>query len=574
MSGADNNGYPGQSETPQRVNAQITPVIVPELDAERTAGTLVTWHCGEGETISAGTALLDIEADTISTLPAPASGTLRRRLATAGDMLQEGALIAVLADDAVDDAAIDEFVIGFAAPGISPGTLSPGEPAEAEQESHAQETAAEVAVELPEQKRGEPTAAQDAELDEAQHSQRPGALDEAPEETLDTPPAQEDDTAGEVTAAELPDEQVSQAEEEPSPSESPPARADALPQAEPVGEAAQAPEPEQAQEAETGELEDDRPTVIRKAGTPAPPLEERDPLVASEASMPVSPLARRLADKLGVDIESIKGTGRNGRVTRRDVELAAGIAPTDEESAEPDAVAEEVVSEQAIDVYQNPYESEDVSDAVRTRAQEQTIPHTVLNAEAHVGDLSNARVKLIMEAGGDVPLEALLVRAAALALRRVPRVNANLVDDEIRVFTHADVSVAVPTGSGMQAPVIRAAEAKTVKEIAKELEDFVHKAQQNELTDDDISGGTFSLVSLASSGVTQFEPAINPPQVATLALGAPVEQVVVREGNPKITTVMRLALCCDLRAVDLGIGAQFVQTVTEILEDPEQLLEE
>lgn len=574
MSNIDDNLPSEEVNASEQVNADIVPVIVPEFDAERSAGTLVTWHCGEGETISAGAVLADIEAaETVNTLRAPAAGTLRRRLAAEGDMLQEGALIAVLAGDAVDEAMIDEFVIGFATPTVSSEPSSENSetvehddngltdaPAGALVHETAQDTAsteeATQAGQGAEIVRGAVQAEEAAPRHEEAPAKPDHSMDAAPEEQ----PAKAVESvhdAGASGPTPVPTETVDD-------------------HAEVAGE-----EPKASTEEDERQEEEpvDRPTVIRKAGSPAPPLEERDPLVASEASMPVSPLARRLAEKLGVDVETIKGTGRNGRVTRRDVELAAGVVPAEEEEeedlAQVDTVTEEPAIAQADEAYDNPYQSEAVTATHRNRAQDlvarQAIPQTILNADAHVGDLLNARVGLMTETGGDVPLDAFLVRAAALALCKVPKINANLVDEEIRLFKHADIAVALPTEDGMQSQVIRAADTKTVPEIARELDDLVERVAQDGLASSDTTGGTFSLVSLASSGVAQFEPAINPPHVATLALGAPVEQVAVREGNAKITPVMRIALCCDMRAVDLQAGARFLGALTDLLEHPDRL---
>lgn len=306
------------------------------------------------------------------------------------------------------------------------------------------------------------------------------------------------------------------------------------------------------------------------------PQQADDPLVASAAEMRVSPIARRLADKLGVDLSDVKGTGRNGRISKHDVEQAAGIA----EAGKPEEAAEASVVEEPAEPEtspENPYRSERLSVTRRTVAKrltesKQDIPHFYLNTEVRVSRLLKMRRELNAGQDHKVSLNDLIVRAAALALRQVPEVNLNFVHDEIRYFEHADIGVAIATDDGLVAPVLRAAETKSVGEISREMSDLVTRTRDGELTQDDLSGGTFSISNLGMYDVSNFDAIINPPQGAILAVGAATERVIVIEGKAKIAPLMSVTLSCDHRVIDGALGAQYLQAFKALIENPGELV--
>ena len=306
------------------------------------------------------------------------------------------------------------------------------------------------------------------------------------------------------------------------------------------------------------------------------PQEVDDPLIASTAEMRVSPIARRLADKLGVDLSIVKGTGRNGRISKHDVELAAGIA----EAGKPEEAARALVAEEPVEpetTTENPYRSERLSATRRTIAKrltesKQDIPHFYLNTELRVSRLLKMRGQLNAGQDHKVSLNDLIVRAAALALRQVPKVNMNFVDDEIRYFEHADIAVAIATEDGLIAPVLRAADTKSVAEISRHMSDLVTRTKDGELTQDDLSGGTFSISNLGMYGVSNFDAIINPPQGAILAVGAAAEGVIVIEGKAKIAPLMTVTLSCDHRVIDGALGAQYLQAFKALIENPGELV--
>ena len=211
----------------------------------------------------------------------------------------------------------------------------------------------------------------------------------------------------------------------------------------------------------------------------------------------VNPAVKRLAKKLGVDLSSVAGTGRNGKVTKEDVEAASrgeSLASKTESS-------------------DNPYESSALSSMRKTIAKrltesKQTIPHFYLTSELNIdnlldlkNELSNEEIKL--------SLNDLIIYSVAKALILEPRANVQFIDEELRIFKHADISLAIATDSGLIAPILRKADTKSPQEIATEVKDLAKRAQIGKLERDEIVGGTFSVSNLGSYGISQFKAIIN-----------------------------------------------------------------
>jgi pyruvate dehydrogenase E2 component (dihydrolipoamide acetyltransferase) len=279
----------------------------------------------------------------------------------------------------------------------------------------------------------------------------------------------------------------------------------------------------------------------------------------------VSPIARRLAEKLGIDVSLIKGTGTHGRVSKEDVEAYAAAMQSGQTGAAapaaPDTgapVRERMTSMRA-------------TIARRLLESKQTIPHYRLAVDVELTALLGHRAAL--NAGGSVKVSIndLLVRAVALALVRHPEVNAQLQGDEIVRFAQADVCVAVASDSGLLTPVVRNADAKTAAQIATAVADLAERARSNRLTREEITGGTFTVSNLGMFGVDRFDAIINPPQVAILAVGAGQDRVVARDGQPAVRRMVTLTLSCDHRVVDGAMGARFLATLRELVETAKSL---
>lgn len=278
--------------------------------------------------------------------------------------------------------------------------------------------------------------------------------------------------------------------------------------------------------------------------------------VVAPAGMSISPKALELAQKLGVDLVRVTGSGPGARVTLQDVEQAAkaqgrGVASRKEEAG-------------------NPYELVKLTTMRRTIAKRMSeaareIPHIYLRTELRVDGL----VALRAEKGKGAPsFTDFFVKAAALALKEKPDVNVHVVGDEIRRFAHADIAVAVAVPGGLVTPVIRRADEKPVATISAELKDLATRARAEQLGQDDYRGGTFSLSNLGMYGVTSFDAIVNPPMGAILAIGAS-RRVAAEAGG--FETVVGVTLSCDHRAIDGALGGEFLAAVKRAIESPDTL---
>ncbi len=290
--------------------------------------------------------------------------------------------------------------------------------------------------------------------------------------------------------------------------------------------------------------------------------------VAVAGESKVSPIARRLADSLGIDATKLKGTGRHGRVSKEDVEtyaiaqgLMSGTGPEEREGAAQSASNEPSRERMT---------SMRLTIARRLTESKQTIPHYRLATDIELGALLRRREQLA--AGGTrVSINDLLLRACALTLIAHPRVKAQFTGEEVLSFAHADLAVAVSTDSGLVTPILRLADTKEVFRIAEEVADLASRARSGQLKREEITGGTFTLSNLGMFGVDRFDAIINPPQVAILAVGAARDRVVVRDGEAAVARVVTVELSCDHRVVDGATGGRFLDALRTRIESAEGL---
>jgi pyruvate dehydrogenase E2 component (dihydrolipoamide acetyltransferase) len=277
----------------------------------------------------------------------------------------------------------------------------------------------------------------------------------------------------------------------------------------------------------------------------------------------VSPIARRIAERLGVDIGKVKGTGRDGRISKEDIEAYAAqmtSAPvaTAAAASTTDAPVRKRLSTLRAAIARKVLEST------------QQIPHYRLSVDIDCSAVVKHRRELA-SAGRSVSLNDLWVRAAALALMRHPVINSRFIDEEIIEGAHADVCVAVATPAGVFAPVIRAAESKSAADIGTEIHALARRAHEGTLKHEDTAGGTFTVSNLGMLGIERFDAIINPPQVAILAIGAAQERAVVRHGAFAAATLATVTLSADHRVVDGAHGAHFLATLRSLMEQPTSL---
>jgi pyruvate dehydrogenase E2 component (dihydrolipoamide acetyltransferase) len=314
---------------------------------------------------------------------------------------------------------------------------------------------------------------------------------------------------------------------------------------------------------ETGVPEEPEPVAEVKspgeepAGTSSPrPPEGR----AQAARVKASPLARRIARERGVELESLQGTGPEGRILAEDVERAAAAGPPSPAPVAMPHAEVEVVQLSSVR-----------KTIARRLTEAWTAPVFQLGISADMSEALALREKLVERlAEGDVKptVNDVLVKLSAVALMRHAPVNATFSGEEIQRHPNAHVGIAVAAPQGLVVPVIRGAERLTVQEIAQVRADLVGRARNNKLKLPDLEGGTFTISNLGMFGVETFTAVLNPPQVAILAVGAVKDEAVVTDGELGVAPIVRLTLTCDHRAIDGADGAEFLRTLVALVEQP------
>ena len=309
------------------------------------------------------------------------------------------------------------------------------------------------------------------------------------------------------------------------------------------------------------------------APTPAPV--SAAPKATAGDRVVASPLAKRIASQLGVDLAKVTGTGPNGRIVKADVEGATGGAAA---PAPVPAVA--APSAAATPDFGIPYEAEKLNNVRKTIARrlteaKQTIPHIYLTVDVRLDALLKLRGELnkaLEPQGVKLSVNDLMIKALAKALEIVPKCNVSFAGDELRKFTRSDISVAVAAPSGLITPIIVDAGAKSVSQISKEMSALAGKAREGKLQPHEYQGGTASLSNLGMFGIKQFDAVINPPQAMILAVGAGEQRPYVVDGALSVATVMSATGSFDHRAIDGADGAALMQAFKQLVEQPLGLL--
>jgi len=300
-----------------------------------------------------------------------------------------------------------------------------------------------------------------------------------------------------------------------------------------------------------------------------------------------SPLARRIAKDRGLDLAAVKGSGPHGRIVKADVEsavpgaaapaaAAAKAGPTPAAAAAPAAAgpgAKALADMLGMTYRQEPLSGMRKVIAKRLTESKQQVPHFYLTVDCELDKLLQVRKDLNSRSDDyKVSVNDFVIRAVALALKKVPAANASYDESGLLYYDHADVSVAVATPAGLITPIIKAAEGKGLATISNEMKDLAVRARDGKLKPEEYQGGTFSVSNLGMFGVKDFAAVINPPQGCILAVGAGEQRPVVKEGALNIATVMSCTLSVDHRVVDGAVGAQFLAAFKKLIEDPLTML--
>ena len=306
-----------------------------------------------------------------------------------------------------------------------------------------------------------------------------------------------------------------------------------------------------------------------------PPAPAREP----GARIFASPLARRMAKQAGLALEAIAGTGPNGRIVKVDVEAAiaaAAAAPAAAVAASAPAAAPAAPPAHAPVAYRDaPASTMRKVIAQRLQEAKREVPHFYLTVDCAVDALLETRAQLNERSDAyNLSVNDFVIRAAALALRKVPAANASWVDGALRQYQSADISVAVAIEDGLVTPIVRNADGKGLAEISAEVKELAGRARAKPmgLAPEEYQGGTFSVSNLGMYGIKEFAAIINPPQSMILAVGTAEQRPVVKDGALAVATMMSCTLSVDHRVVDGALGATFLQAFKGLIEDPLTML--
>jgi len=288
-----------------------------------------------------------------------------------------------------------------------------------------------------------------------------------------------------------------------------------------------------------------------------------------EARVKATPVARRVAAELGVDLSSVKGTGPEGRVTETDVRAAAKSKGAAQKVPAPSIKAGEIARIQLSGMRK----------IIAQRLVESLgpVPHFYLNIDIDAGPLMAAREELKSAGEGaeasKITVNDFVLKAAVQAAVKVPRVNASFDGDAIVQYADVDLGIAVAIEDGLLTPVVRAAQNKSLREISEAVKDLAHRARNKRMKPEEFQGGTFTVSNLGGMAIDSFSAVINPPQGFILAIGRITKMPVIDDGDQIVVGHrMTITMSCDHRVIDGALGAAYLKELRHLLENPALLL--
>ncbi|MBH67150.1 MAG: pyruvate dehydrogenase complex dihydrolipoamide acetyltransferase [Rhodospirillaceae bacterium] len=295
-----------------------------------------------------------------------------------------------------------------------------------------------------------------------------------------------------------------------------------------------------------------------------------EPLAVSNR-ITASPLARRMAEHSGIDLAKISGSGPNGRIVKADIDriISGNGAPLQQVRSTRD------INEPSLTPEYDAVPNSSMRKVIAQRLSEskQSAPHFYMTVDCEIDALFDVRQKLNAKVeDAKISVNDFVIRASALAMKRVPAANASWTEEETRIYKTVDISVAVAVEGGLLTPVVRDAGSKGLKQISSEMKDLAARARDGRLAPEEYQGGTFSISNLGMYGVKEFAAVVNPPQGAILAVGAGEQRPVIRDGAVTVATVMSCTLSVDHRVIDGAVGAEFLDTFKRLIEDPMTML--
>ena len=346
-------------------------------------------------------------------------------------------------------------------------------------------------------------------------------------------------------------------------------------------EAAEEKDQEKVEEPKPAKAAETEPAKAAEPETPASGNGRQASVPIAEAAsgrLIVSPLAARMAAESGIDLRSVNGSGPGGRIVKRDVE---GLISQQELAPQPGAATKQThlravsspVQKSAI-AAASAYRDEPASEMRRTIAKRLVtslgpVPHFFLTTEIEMDRAAEMRSGINeLDPELKISINDIIIKVAAAALLQHPQVNASFQDKIVRYYEHADIGVAVAVEEGLITPIIRAADQKSLSEIASEVRELAGRARERKLKPEEYMGASFSISNLGMFGIDEFTAVINPPEGAILAIGTMSPKPVVRNNEVVVRQIMRVTMSCDHRVIDGATGAKFLQTFKKILENP------
>ena len=514
--------------------SEIKTLEIPKWGLSMEEGTIAQWLIQEGDSFSKGQEICEIETTKIvNVLEAPFGSTLRKIIAKDGDTLPVGGLIAVCAESSVSDAEIEQFVQSLGGAAVSAAPVAQAETVVTTTAPQAEVAAPSVAVAT--------TAAPVAKAPATTQTGFviPAALQGYQQDTaiFATPHALKLAAKHNVNLAKV------------------------------------------SGSGREGRISvQDIQTAVRAAGGQWADIKHQasgKPYKSNvdDSQVLATPVARRLAKQWGINLHDCRVSGSRGRVCKEDVEALyhrdnPSTACAESAATSADATPKSQVTSIALNAMRKAIAS-------RLQAAKRNAPHFRLTVDLNVEAMQNLR-KQINDSVPQVKLSIndMLIKAAAAALLKVPEVNVQFDEatQSILQFAQADISVAVAIPNGLITPIVKAADQKSLSEISTEMRDLATRAKTGKLQPDEFQGGSFSISNLGMLGIKQFDAIINPPQGAIMALGASEARAVVEQGEIVVREMVTATLSCDHRVIDGAVGAKFLASFKQFVENPALIL--
>ena len=292
-------------------------------------------------------------------------------------------------------------------------------------------------------------------------------------------------------------------------------------------------------------------------------------VTSSDTKIKASPLAKSIAAEKGIPLSSVKGSGDNGRIIKRDVENYVGTGSQATSSA-PSLAAAQLSPD--VQYGEAPISQMRKTIARRLAESKFTSPHFYLTIEINMDATIKARKAINENPDVKISYNDIVVKASAAALRKHPNINASWLGDKIAVHQDVNIGVAVAVPDGLVVPVIKNADIKPMSAINAEVKLLAGKAREKKIQPAEMQGNTFTISNLGMFGIEEFTAIINPPDACILAVGSIIQKPVVVDGEVKVGNMMKVTLSCDHRIVDGASGAKFLQTLRSFIENPVRIL--